>query len=126
MAAQPQFNAQRVTRKLKKSWSSVYHNSASVKYLARSSRQHVNASDFSLRVTKHNAPVTLLALKYDWYKQFVSCMDIIAYDQPGKVYRFTIIYYLLSLTYNNRLQLITQTNELKGLDTAVMLYSSAN
>lgn len=53
-------------------------------------------------------------------------MDIIAYDQPGKVYRFTIIYYLLSLTYNNRLQLITQTNELKGLDSAVMLYSSAN
>jgi len=53
-------------------------------------------------------------------------MDIIAYDQPGKVYRFTVIYYLLSLTYNNRLQLITQTNELKGLDSAVMLYSSAN
>lgn len=79
-----------------------------------------------MRTVKHNIPTVLLTLKYDWYKQFISCMDIIAYDQPGKVYRFTIIYYLLSLTYNSRLQLITQTNELKGLDSVIMLYSSAN
>lgn len=120
------FNLKRVSYKLKKVWSGVYHNAASNLYLARAQRQHITSPDFSLRVTKHNIPSTLLALKYDWYKQFVSCMDIIAYDQPGKVYRFTIIYYLLSLTYNSRLQLITQTNELKGVDSAVMLYSSAN
>ena len=123
----PKFNTNRVTQKLKQKWSLVYHNKASsLFYLTRTQRQHITTSDFSLRVTKHNIPITLLALKYDWYKQFVSCMDIVAYDQPGKVYRFTVIYYLLSLTYNNRLQLITQTNELKGLDSAVMLYSSAN
>lgn len=126
MKKKSKFNLTRVTRKLKTAWHSVYSNGASSKYLIRARCQHVTTSDFSVRITKNNIPTTLLALKYDWYKQFVSCMDIIAYDQPGKVYRFTIIYYLLSLTYNNRLQLITQTNELKGLDTAVMLFSSAN
>lgn len=120
------FNSNRITDDLKQHWSKVYHKTASTLYLARTHCQHITNSDFSLRATKHNIPTTLLALKYDWYKQFVSCMDIIAYDQPGKVYRFTIIYYILSLTYNSRLQLITQTNEIKGLDSVIMLYSSAN
>ena len=120
------FNPHRVTRELSKAFSKVFHDSTSNTYLLRAKGQHLTAADFSLRVTKNNVPTTLLALKYDWYKQFVSCMDIIAYDQPGKVYRFTVIYYLLSLTYNSRLQLITQTNELKGLESVVMLYSSAN
>jgi len=120
------FNSNRVTQNLKQHWSTMYHSATSNQYLTRTQCQHITNSDFSLRATKHNIPTTLLALKYDWYKQFVSCMDIIAYDQPGKVHRFTIIYYILSLTYNSRLQLITQTNELKGLDSIVMLYSSAN
>ena len=124
--AKPQFNPHRVTRKLAKAFSKVFHKATSNTYLLRAKKQHLAVADFSLRVTKNNVPTTLLALKYDWYKQFVSCMDIIAYDQPGKVYRFTVIYYLLSLTYNSRLQLITQTNELKGLESVVMLYSSAN
>lgn len=119
-------NKTRLTQALQHKWSIVFHSAKSHAYLSRAKCQHVTTSDFSIRVTKQNVLTTLLALKYDWYKQFVSCMDIIAYDQPGKVYRFTVIYYLLSLTYNNRLQLVTQTNELKGLESAVMLYSSAN
>jgi len=53
-------------------------------------------------------------------------MDIIAYDEPGKTYRFTVIYYLLSLSYNSRLQLITQTSDLKGLDSSIVVYSGNN
>lgn len=120
------FKYRRASRKVVKIFKKVFFNAASSTYLVRVKKQYLTNADFSLRMTKNNVPTTLLALKYDWYKQFISCMDIIAYDQPGKVYRFTIIYYLLSLTYNSRLQLITQTNELKGLESVVMLYSSAN
>jgi NADH-quinone oxidoreductase subunit C len=114
-----------VDNELLEQFSSAYHDSC-YGYLLRAKNQYLIYADFSLRVTRNNLTTTILTLKYDWYRQFSSCMDIIAYDQPGKVYRFTIIYYLLSLTYNTRLQLITQTSDLRGLDSVVMLYSSVN
>jgi len=65
-------------------------------------------------------------LRYDWYHQLQFCIDIVAVDQPGKDYRFTIIYCLASITYNTRYQLLTQTSPLKGLETICMIYLSAN
>jgi NADH:ubiquinone oxidoreductase subunit C len=50
----------------------------------------------------------------------------LSYDQPGKSYRFTIIYYLLSLTYNIRYNLFIQTTALLGCETISAIYSSAN
>ncbi len=120
------FDKTRPSKLLQNQWAKVFYNADSNTYFKRGFSPHINISDYSLRVTKSNLTTTLLALKYDWYKQFSSCMDIIAYDQPGKTYRFTIIYYLLSITYNVRMQLITQTSDLKGVDTAVSLYKSAN
>ena len=120
-----QSNVQSVSYQLQCKWAIISYFGR-FGYLARAKKQHINDADFSLRVTKSNVPTTLLALKYDWYKQFLLCMDIIVYDLPGKTYRFTLIYYLLSLTYNSRLQIITQVGELKALESIIMLYSSAN
>lgn len=54
------------------------------------------------------------------------CVDIIAYDQPGKKFRFTVIYYLLSVVYNTRLHIVSQLGDIQGLETIYMLYKSAN
>ena len=53
-------------------------------------------------------------------------MDIVPLDQPGKIFRFTIIYHFLSLMFNSRYQLLTQTQELLGVETASALYLSSN
>jgi NADH:ubiquinone oxidoreductase subunit C len=53
-------------------------------------------------------------------------IDLIGYDQPGKIYRFTVIYYLLSLKRNSRLQIITQLDNLQSLETISLIYKSAN
>lgn len=83
-------------------------------------------NELSFRVVKKNISNLLLFFKIDWLHLFSICIDIIAVDQPGKKYRFTIIYYLLSIFYNVRIQIFTQTTALAGLDTISMLYKSAN
>ena len=86
----------------------------------------LNVVDFCFRLVKKNMPNFLLFFKYDWYHQFKVCIDLVGYDCPGKFYRFTIIYYLLSLVFNARLHLITQTNELGGILSNYMLFKSLN
>jgi NADH:ubiquinone oxidoreductase subunit C len=54
------------------------------------------------------------------------CVDIVVYDQPGKKFRFTIIYYLISLVYNSRFHIVSQIGGLQGIETIFMLYKSAN
>jgi NADH:ubiquinone oxidoreductase subunit C len=87
---------------------------------------YLNIIEFCCRAVKKNIPNMLLFLKYDWYHQFQICIDLIGYDRPGKLYRFTIIYYLLSLVFNTRIHLLTQTDELTGLLSNYMLFKSLN
>lgn len=68
----------------------------------------------------------LLFLKNDSLCQFKHLIDIVAVDQPGKKYRFTIIYCLLSVTFNQRTQVIIQTDELKSIPSIVSLFKNAN
>jgi NADH:ubiquinone oxidoreductase subunit C len=39
-------------------------------------------------------------------------IDMVVYDNPGKIYRFTVIYSFLSTFYNVRFYLVSQLNEL--------------
>jgi NADH:ubiquinone oxidoreductase subunit C len=82
--------------------------------------------DFSIRSVKNNLLIVLVFLKYDFLHQFTVCIDIIAYDQPGKIYRFTVVYYILSLNYNSRYKVIVQTSAYLGIETISGLYKSAN
>lgn len=86
---------------------------------------HVSAAEFHIRSIASHVPLLALILKSDWLHRYQLCIDIIAIDQPGKRYRFSVIYHLLSLQYNARYTLTTQTAALKGLDSLFMLYSSA-
>ena len=80
----------------------------------------------SFRTVKERIGISLLFLKYDCYSAYSICTDIIAYDRPLQKYRFTIIYYLLSLSFNTRGHLLTQLADSQKLDTACMIYKSLN
>ena len=68
----------------------------------------------------------LMFLKNDSLHQYKHLIDIVAIDQPGKNYRFTLIYCLLSTTFNQRIQVGIQTNELKSISSITTIYKNAN
>ena len=47
-------------------------------------------------------------------------------DVPTRVYRFEVIYHLLSLRYNSRVRVRTYTDELTPIDSICELYKGAN
>ncbi|VUZ44071.1 unnamed protein product [Hymenolepis diminuta] len=58
--------------------------------------------------------------------QFVSLVDVTAVDVPSRVYRFEVIYNLLSLRYNCRARVRTYTDDLTPISSLSSLYQSAN
>ena len=53
--------------------------------------------------------------------------DIICYDCPGKSYRFSLVYNLLSIKFNSRLRVIVKQQETKSKIVSLMaLFRSAN
>ncbi|CAF1661377.1 unnamed protein product, partial [Didymodactylos carnosus] len=58
--------------------------------------------------------------------QFVSLADITAIDVPTRVYRFELIYNLLSLRYNSRIRLKTYTDELLPVPSICEIFECAN
>ena len=87
---------------------------------------HFNSEHISAKVTRDNVLNFLLFLKHDFLHQLKLCLDIITYDNPGKIYRFSIVYSLVSIEYNSRYHVYTQTNPYLGLDSVVALFSSTN
>lgn len=57
------------------------------------------------------------------YKQLI---DIICVDFPERLNRFEINYTLLSLKYNNRINIKTYTDEITSINSITSLYSCAN
>jgi NADH:ubiquinone oxidoreductase subunit C len=87
---------------------------------------HINGENITAKVTRQNLHSFLIFLKHDYLHQLKLCLDITAYDTPGKIFRFSIIYSLLSTEYNSRYQVYTQTDPYLGLETITSIYSSAN
>lgn len=70
---------------------------------------------------------TLILIQFlikDSEHRYNSCNDIICWDKPGKLYRFTIVYILHSLNYNTRISILIQTNELKPIFSITNLFYS--
>jgi NADH:ubiquinone oxidoreductase subunit C len=53
-------------------------------------------------------------------------IEITAYDNPGKIFRFSVVYSLISSEFNARYQVYTQTDQFLGVETVTPLYSGAN
>jgi len=52
--------------------------------------------------------------------------DIVVYDNPGKVNRFTIIILTQSVHFNTRTELIFKTDETKPINSLYPLYKGAS
>ena len=85
----------------------------------------VRGYDSSLTLSRLNFIPVLLFLKKHSLSQFKQLVDIAVYDRPGKRYRFTVIYHLLSIHYGNRVMCLVQTDELTDLPSTTSLYSGA-
>lgn len=57
--------------------------------------------------------------------RFQQLVDIAVYDRPGKRLRFTVVYNLLSIKYNQRLNVYTELDESTPLMSLTSLYSGA-
>jgi len=86
----------------------------------------VSGFDIVIEVVNKNIYPILLFLSNHTIWQFKSLVDIVCYDVPKKIYRFSLIYNLISIHYNLRLRVITKVNELSNLFSVVGLYKSAN
>src|SRR5438045_1751351 len=87
---------------------------------------HMNGDNITAKVTRSNLHSFLIFLKHDYLHQIKLCLEITAYDNPGKIFRFSVIYSLLSTEYNARYQVYTQTDPYLGLESITAIYSSAN
>jgi len=87
---------------------------------------HFNIDNLAAKVTRKNLHSLLIFFKHDYLHQIKLCLEITAYDTPGKIFRFNVIYALLSTEYNSRYHIYTQTDSYLGLDSIVSIYSSAN
>ena len=83
---------------------------------------HINSENMSAKVTRTNLHALLIFFKHDYLHQMKICLDITAYDNPGKIFRFSIIYSLLSTEYNARYQIYTQTDPYLGLESITSIY----
>jgi NADH dehydrogenase (ubiquinone) Fe-S protein 3 len=85
----------------------------------------VRGYDSSLTLSRRNFIPVLCFLKKHSLSQFKQLVDIAVYDRPGKRYRFTVLYHLLSIHYGNRITCLVQTDELIDLPSTTFLYSGA-
>jgi len=77
-------------------------------------------------MTNKHAVKFLFFLKNNTLLQFKTLVDIIVIDVPKNSNRFTVIYNLLSSSYNVRFNVVLFIKQLVPLFSIVSLYSSAN
>ncbi|OAF68897.1 hypothetical protein A3Q56_03356, partial [Intoshia linei] len=65
-------------------------------------------------------------LKEHTAHQYNNICDITAIDVPQKMYRFEIIYNLLSIKFNERIRIKTYTDELTPIDSLCTIFEGAN
>ena len=89
--------------------------------------EKINSHEFCLRLKKlSKIREVFLFLRDHENLLFKMIVDILAIDYPTSVKRFHIVYNLLSIKYNVRLQVIVHTKELNPIESLVSLYSGAN
>lgn len=65
-------------------------------------------------------------LKYHTLFSFRTLVDLVVYDVPGRILRFSVMYVLSSLLYNARLVVRTQTDAIVPLVSSIRVFQNAN
>ncbi|CAH0564245.1 unnamed protein product [Brassicogethes aeneus] len=94
------------------------------KFVQKIHRNHCNEIEVMVHTT---GILPILQFLKDHHNcQFACCTDITAIDVPSRIYRFEVIYNLLSIRYNTRIRVKTYTDELTPLESAISVYKNAN
>lgn len=88
--------------------------------------QIISGFELEIDVNSKNVYPLVFFLKKHSLCQCKSIIDIICLDTPNKKFRFSIIYYLLSVSYNIRIKVITKINEFDSLISLVGLFKSVS
>ena len=84
---------------------------------------HLNEKTFL--VTHRDLKNILLVLKNCFLTQYKILTCISGVDYPKNVYRFTVVYELMSLKYNSRIRFKIMTNEVTPLDSVESIFIGA-
>jgi NADH-quinone oxidoreductase subunit C len=85
----------------------------------------IRGGELSCRVEREALPRVLRFLRDDPKCRFWVLCDVCGVDYPGRPLRFEVVYNLLSMSLNQRIRVIVETDEERPVPSAVGLYSSA-
>ncbi|KAK3921407.1 NADH dehydrogenase [ubiquinone] iron-sulfur protein 3, mitochondrial [Frankliniella fusca] len=88
--------------------------------------QVTGTDELEVLVAPEGIVPVLTFLKDHHNAQFASLADIAGVDVPSRLYRFEIVYNLLSLRFNSRIRVKTYTDELTPIDSVNDVYKAAN
>jgi NADH:ubiquinone oxidoreductase subunit C len=82
--------------------------------------------EFEFQVTSKQLLPILDVLKAHSLTQCKNLVELTASDQPTGNLRFYVTYFLLSISYNTRVRVSVQTNEMLPIVSATSIFNSAN
>ena len=82
--------------------------------------------ELEIKVKKQYIWSTLLFFKSHTFCQLKILTDIITYDVVTNLYRFIVVYNLLSIQYNYRIRLCTRIKTLESLYSVISIFKNAN
>jgi len=85
-----------------------------------------NTNETYVKVVRESLIPLVIFCKLHSLAKFNSLIDIAVVDTPGKLYRFSVNYYLLSVFTNLRLRITLYTNEVIWIPTLTSLFDNAN
>lgn len=85
----------------------------------------VRRFEFFFKVYNKNIfDILLTASANSLFKQN-NLIDLTAFDKPGFLNRFTVVYIILSLTYNIRINFLTKINEISSINSVTKIFFNA-
>jgi NADH/F420H2 dehydrogenase subunit C len=85
----------------------------------------VEKNEIEISIKKQTVLEFFYFIKSHSWTQFKVLSDIIVIDFPGRKKRFDVIYQLLSIRYNTRVNILVKTSELASINSITDIYSGA-
>lgn len=82
-------------------------------------------NDIEIKTTPNNLRSLILFLKNHSLTQYKQLIEIACSDNPGKQWRFSLVYVLNSVLYSTRLLVTIKTNEVNPIPSVIEIFSSA-
>ena len=97
-----------------------------IKKIFPSVKLFINKNELFIKTKKDLLYTLILFLKKNTNSRFDMLIDICAVDYPEKKFRFEIIYNLLSIQYNTRINVIINIEDNIPVKSITSIYKNAN